>query len=78
VPEMIGGTALDACGEGFCPAWVSTTVRSLLPRMEALGVATAAEIDIDTLEARMRVELREAQALHVGPLMVGAWARVPT
>ena len=77
IPEMVGGTALDACGEGFCPAWVSSTVRSLLPRMEALGVATAAEIDPDTLESRMRAELREAQALHVGPLMVGAWARVP-
>ena len=77
VPQMFGGTAMDARGDGFGPAWVAQTVRSLLPRMEALGVATAAEMEVDTLEQRLRHAFREAGALNVWPMMVGAWARLP-
>ena len=34
--------------------WVVHTLRSLIPQLEKIGVATAQEIDIDTLEDRLR------------------------
>ncbi len=40
-------------------------------------VASEAEVDIDTLEQRMRDEAEAANTLMLGPLMVGAWAVKP-
>jgi len=51
-------------------------VASLLPEMERLGVATAAEVQIETLAERMVAEAVAANALLVGRYEVGAWARV--
>jgi hypothetical protein len=55
--------------------WLAETVRSLLPRMEALGIVTAAEMDIDTLEDRLRQEAVAARGAVVGPAIIGAFAR---
>jgi len=52
-------------------------VRTLLPEMERLGLATAAEIDIDTYADRVRDELIATGGVIVGRAEVGAWARVP-
>jgi Transposase domain (DUF772) len=35
-------------------AWWARTLRSVLPQLEKIGAATAAEVDIDTLEDRLR------------------------
>jgi hypothetical protein len=45
--------------------------------MEALGVTTAAEVDIDTLAARLRAESLEKRGVAMSPMMVGAFARKP-
>ncbi|HEY7112779.1 MAG TPA: methyltransferase domain-containing protein [Thermoanaerobaculia bacterium] len=50
-------------------------VRSLLPEMERLGVATAAEVEIESLAERMIAEAVAANALLVGRYEVGAWSR---
>ncbi len=52
-------------------------VRTLLPQMERLGLATAAEIDIDSYAARVREELLTTGGVIIGRSEVGAWARVP-
>jgi ubiquinone/menaquinone biosynthesis C-methylase UbiE len=52
-----------------------TIVRAILPRIEAAGVATAAEIDIDTLEQRLADELSHARATYIGDMIFSAWAR---
>lgn len=59
------------------PAYFQVTeiTRTLLPLMERLGVATAAEVDIDTLAGRLRQEALERHATLVAPPFVGAWAR---
>ena len=49
--------------------------RTLLPTMERLGVATAAEVDVDTLEERLRAEVRALGTVALTPPLVGAWAR---
>jgi hypothetical protein len=77
-PALLGMTPMEQGGGGFCPAWLTATIRSLAPTMVETKVATAAEIDIDTLEQRLRQEADAAKALLFGPLMVGAWAVKPS
>ena len=57
--------------------YLAETVRSLLPRIEALGVATSAQVDIDTLAQRLRARCVEGGRCIFYPRMVGAWARLP-
>jgi SAM-dependent methyltransferase len=76
-PTLLGMTPMEHGGGGFCPSWLATTIRSLAPMMVETKVATAAEIDIATLEQRLRQETDAADALILGPLMVGAWAIKP-
>ena len=51
------------------------TVRSLLPMMERLGVATSSEFEVDTLAARMEAETCAGGGVIMPPPMIGAWAR---
>jgi 2-polyprenyl-3-methyl-5-hydroxy-6-metoxy-1,4-benzoquinol methylase len=55
---------------------VTGIVRTLLPEMERLGVATAADVDVDTLLQRMSQEVMTNGSVVVGHYQVGAWARV--
>lgn len=50
--------------------------RTLLPLMERYGIATAAEVDIDTLAARLRDEALARRATVLSPAYVGAWTRI--
>lgn len=59
------------------PDFVAGTVNSLLPAIEAAGVATRAEIGIETLAERIIAELEEFDALLWPPELIGVWARVP-
>jgi hypothetical protein len=56
---------------------VAEVVRSLLPLIEKFGVATAAEVNIDTLADRMRDEVVAGGGVVVTPSLVGAWSRRP-
>ena len=76
-PSLIGLTPVEQGGGGFSPSWLVATIRSLAPAMVKTGVATEAEIGLDTLEARIRREADAAGALLLGPLMVGAFAVKP-
>jgi len=54
---------------------VAEFYRTLLPAMEGLGVTTASEIDVETLEERLRAEIRAFGTVVMTPPLVGAWAR---
>jgi len=56
---------------------VGTIIRAMLPRILEHGVATEAEIDIDTLDDRLAAECAAANATYVGDMAFGAWGRVP-
>jgi hypothetical protein len=45
--------------------------------MERTGVASAAEVEVDTLAARLREEIVAADATVVPPPLIGAWTRKP-
>lgn len=58
-----------------CP-WMAESVRSMLPLILQVGVATVDEIDIDTLADRLRDEAVAADAVIKAPDLVSAWTRV--
>jgi SAM-dependent methyltransferase len=51
-------------------------VAVLLPEIERLGLATAAEIRIDTLFERLRQQVVETDTVVVGRSEVGVWTRI--
>jgi SAM-dependent methyltransferase len=59
-------------------AYVADTVRSLLPMLEQMGVATPEEVGVDTLADRLREEVVDQRGVQMLPIVVGAWARKPS
>ena len=55
--------------------YLAETVRSILPHLERSGALTAEEVDIDTLEARLRTDVVELDGVQLLPPVVGAWTR---
>lgn len=51
-------------------------VRAVLPRIVERGVATEAEVDVDTLDQRLDDELRAAGVAYVGDAVFNVWGRV--
>ncbi len=54
---------------------MSGLIATLLPEIERLGVATGAEIDVETLFDRMQRESAEGSNVFFGHLQIGAWSR---
>lgn len=74
-PEVRSECCVDGGPHSPFYEWIAETVRSLLPRMEALGITTAAEVQIDTLEERLRREALDTRGFAVVPPMIGAFSR---
>lgn len=53
----------------------ASIVRAILPRIVAHGVATEAEVDVQTLEARLEHELRATGHAVVSDVAISAWGR---
>jgi len=68
---------MACCGpDGFY--WLfAETVRTLLPHIVRLGLASAEKVDIETLETRLRDEAVARRHTVFSPRWVGAWVRVP-
>jgi SAM-dependent methyltransferase len=65
-----------ASGDDWAGAgWTAENVRTLLPALERFGMATTAEIDIETLEARLRSELVAGGGVVCPMVQCGAWTR---
>jgi SAM-dependent methyltransferase len=62
-----------------CPIYelVAGVTRSLSPAMEKLKIATATEVDIASLEQRMRDEVVAGRGVVVFPALIGSWSRKP-
>ena len=75
-PGLEAGQPVERGAEALGYSIMAGDVVSLLPRMERLGVATAAEIGPETFEERVRSEAAKADAVLLSPLLVGAWASV--
>jgi ubiquinone/menaquinone biosynthesis C-methylase UbiE len=76
-PDMIGLTRIsnDQDVGGF--EFIVESTKSLMSAMEALGIASAEEIEIGTLHERLIAEARTGSDPCIFyPRLVGAWARV--
>lgn len=76
-PSMRCETTL--CGPGddtYRVDLIVDIVGTILPEMERLGIATAAEVDFPTLSRRVREEASERSSVLIGRMEIGAWARV--
>lgn len=57
------------------PYSLGAIVGACLPRIIALGVASAEEVEIDTLQERLDQERSASSGIYVGDVMFGSWAR---
>lgn len=69
---FVGGTA-------GCSDWlqvVAGLAASLLPTMEQLGIATAADLEIATLAERLQKEVAASEHMIIGRSEIAAWSRL--
>jgi SAM-dependent methyltransferase len=55
--------------------YAAESLRSMLPLIVKLGIATEEEVEIDTLARRLRAETVTADGVVKAPDLLGAWAR---
>jgi ubiquinone/menaquinone biosynthesis C-methylase UbiE len=74
-PELTAFARVGHAGETAGFEFLAESVRSLAPAMEKLGIASAAEIDVDTLATRLAAEAAATDPAIFYPRFVVAWAR---
>jgi ubiquinone/menaquinone biosynthesis C-methylase UbiE len=57
------------------PALFAGIIRALARQIVATGIATEAELELDTLQHRLAQELAAANAVVLPPTLAGAWGR---
>jgi SAM-dependent methyltransferase len=77
-PQMLQAARVEGGPDSPAYGQVAQLTRTLLPLMERTGVATAADVAVETLEARLRAEAVAQNAVLVFPPLIGAWARNET
>lgn len=78
-PQLAALTEIGVGEDAYLLPYLALTMRGLLPLYTRLGTLTPEEVDIDTLEGRLRAEVRGVQPDAVLAMwsLVGAWARLP-
>jgi hypothetical protein len=71
------GAVAAGTADSVMPTYLADTVRTVLPVILAHGLATEAEVDIDTMAERVTKELKETGATFWTPELAAAWARLP-
>jgi SAM-dependent methyltransferase len=79
VPHMHNDQLVfNSTNAAFACEWAAEGARSLLPLMERLGVATATEVEVDTLAERLRHEIVDNELAWPLFPVARAWARKHT
>jgi 2-polyprenyl-3-methyl-5-hydroxy-6-metoxy-1,4-benzoquinol methylase len=71
-------TMLDGGPDSLFYEWVAETIRSLSPKMEALGIAKVSDLDLDTLAERLKQEALAVGGNLASPTMAGTFGRKPS
>jgi ubiquinone/menaquinone biosynthesis C-methylase UbiE len=74
-PTMLAAARVERGPDSRFYRQLAEVTRAVLPLMTRTGVATADEVDIETLEHRLRDEAVALNATLVFPPLIGAWAR---
>jgi hypothetical protein len=72
---MLGAARVERGPNSRLYRQLADVTRAVLPMMMRSGVASADEIDIETLETRLRDEAVALNATLIAPPLIGAWAR---
>lgn len=73
--ETFGIQAYLPPGDPRAAALLGGITRSLAPKIEEAGIATVAELELETLDERVASALQAAGAVLLPPALVGAWGR---
>jgi ubiquinone/menaquinone biosynthesis C-methylase UbiE len=76
-PQMISAGRVEGGQESPVYDFIAAILRSLLPMTQSVGVASATEVDVETVAGRLRNESTENNACIMLPPLVGAWGRMP-
>jgi SAM-dependent methyltransferase len=76
-PQLLAEPRLGGGPDFVGYAYLEDVIRSILPLMERFGVGTAAEVDVDTLGARLRAAVVGGGGVVALQTDVGAWTRRP-
>jgi len=76
-PQMIRHSRMEHGPNSPLFDLLAQNTRQMLPLMQRAGVATAEEVDIDTLSERMRAEAVAVDATLTASGLIGAWTRKP-
>lgn len=74
-PALDAGLLLGGAADWPGYSYVANSFRSVVPLLEHYGIATAEEVDVDTIPQRVRDEIVASKRPVVIPPHIGAWAR---
>lgn len=74
-PQMLAMQRVERGSDSPIYDWIAQVTRAVLPLMQQVGVATAEEVQVDTLAERMRREAVEKDCTLMTPPLIGAWTR---
>ncbi|MEJ0097126.1 MAG: hypothetical protein WDM84_03240 [Bauldia sp.] len=74
-PRLAATTRIESGPDAIAYRFAAQTLMSLAPAMEKLGIATAADIGIDTMADRLREASLAGDHVIFMPRLVGAWAK---
>lgn len=77
LPDLTGMTRIASADDVVVFAFAAQTLASLMPRMEALGIATKADVGLETLAERLHTAAVKGDHCIMMPRLVGAWAKTP-
>jgi hypothetical protein len=75
-PTMIAASRVESGPDTHAYTYTTGVLRSLLPLVERVGLASAQEVAIDTLADRLRQDAIANERVVFLPRMVGAWSRL--
>ena len=76
-PECYAEYPVDGGADSPFYEWFAESLRSILARAEALGLARSEDVQIDTLAERLRADCIALQSNFPAPAMIGCFGRKP-
>jgi hypothetical protein len=73
-PRLSGATRIESGPNSIVYPFAAQTLLSLLPAIQRLGIASPAELGIETLADRLRADAIAGDHCILMPRLVGAWA----
>jgi ubiquinone/menaquinone biosynthesis C-methylase UbiE len=76
-PELFLTSRISGGSDAPAYEYLANTIRSLLPHIVRFGIASAQEVEIETLAARLRAEVVASDGAIAPSMLVGGLARWP-